>query len=35
VPLFAHNLDHPYRHTPTSNKDLLTPLLDGWLDPRG
>jgi phosphonoacetate hydrolase len=34
VPLFAHNLDHPYRHTPTSNKDLLTPLLDGWLDPQ-
>lgn len=34
VPLFAHNnLEHLYRHTPTSNKDLLTPLLNGWLNP--
>jgi phosphonoacetate hydrolase len=34
VPLFAHNnVEHPCRHTPTSNKDLLTPPLNGWLNP--
>jgi phosphonoacetate hydrolase len=32
VPLFAfNNADHPYTLDPTSNKDLLTPLLNGWL----
>ena len=34
VPLFAHNhAEYPYLQTPTSNKDLLAPLLNGWLRP--
>ena len=31
VPLYIHNSPVPLVQTPQSNKDLLTPLLDGWL----
>jgi phosphonoacetate hydrolase len=31
VPLYIHNSPVPLSQTPQSNKDLLTPLLDGWL----
>jgi phosphonoacetate hydrolase len=31
VPLFIHNSPVPVPQAPQSNKDLLTPLLDGWL----
>jgi phosphonoacetate hydrolase len=31
VPLVAWNNDHPYPSPPEHNKDLLTPLLGGWL----
>jgi phosphonoacetate hydrolase len=31
VPLFAHNSPTPYLEPPRANKDLLAPLLDGWL----
>jgi phosphonoacetate hydrolase len=31
VPLIAFNTPAPYRRPPQANKDLLSPLLDGWL----